>query len=487
MNKRQFVFCFVFLKFFLIVFIFNILPVNLAHASTSVNANVTSGADASTGSSTSFSAGDITKLGASDDSRIQSNGAWPTTGAYDEGKYIEFIFSPGIPSNAVIESASVSSEFRRSGALTEAKLEVWDGATFTDKVLTTGSINVDHTDTVDIFSLINTASKVNNFKARFLAYRGGSASTTTSHDFIGLSVTYSVPITLSSIAITTPATKLSYTVGDTLDIAGLVVTGTYSDASTSVETITNSNISGFDSSVAVTGQILTITDNGKTATYTININNPPSDLATLSRVITNAQNKYNNATEGTSPGNYAVGSKATLLSAINAASLLTSSDAQSTVDAMVTTLNTAITTFDAAVVPTPVATSHKHRNLTNVAPLITTSVQPANIEIATNPLPTPDLNLNNTPENKEAEKLAIVPETTLPKITESSPKENPPMIAKKVNNPESKKVAVLPKQDTPKKVASKQNNTLTASVVETGQNFGFWHSVGSVVKWLFTW
>ena len=54
-------------------------------------------------------------------------------------------------------------------------------------------------------------------------------------------------ITLSSIAITTPANKLTYTVGDSLDITGLAVTGTYSDSSTAAVPITTSNISGFDS------------------------------------------------------------------------------------------------------------------------------------------------------------------------------------------------------------------------------------------------
>ncbi|MDR3519815.1 MAG: peptidoglycan-binding protein [Candidatus Pacebacteria bacterium] len=77
--------------------------------------------------------------------------------------------------------------------------------------------------------------------------------------------------TLSSIAITTGATKLTYNVGDTLDITGLVVTGTYSDSSTQVEPITTANISGFNSSAPATGQVLTITVNGKTTTYTINI------------------------------------------------------------------------------------------------------------------------------------------------------------------------------------------------------------------------
>ncbi len=76
------------------------------------------------------------------------------------------------------------------------------------------------------------------------------------------------PVTLSSIAITTPATKLSYTVGDTLDISGLVVTGTFSDTSTSVVT---PSVTGFDSSVPVTGQVLTIHVGSQTKTYTINV------------------------------------------------------------------------------------------------------------------------------------------------------------------------------------------------------------------------
>lgn len=77
--------------------------------------------------------------------------------------------------------------------------------------------------------------------------------------------------TLSSIAITTPATKLSYIVGEALDISGLVVTGTYSDDTTRIETIASSNIIGFNSSVPATNQILTITVGDKSATYPINI------------------------------------------------------------------------------------------------------------------------------------------------------------------------------------------------------------------------
>ena len=77
--------------------------------------------------------------------------------------------------------------------------------------------------------------------------------------------------TLSGIAITTPATKLSYTVGDALDLTGLVVTGTNSDNSTNHEAITATNVTGFDSSVAAANQTLTITIGGKTTNYMITI------------------------------------------------------------------------------------------------------------------------------------------------------------------------------------------------------------------------
>ena len=76
---------------------------------------------------------------------------------------------------------------------------------------------------------------------------------------------------LQSIAITTSATKLTYHVGEALELTGLVVTGTYSDGTTKIEAITAGNITGFDSSAVMANQILTITLKDKTATYTIQI------------------------------------------------------------------------------------------------------------------------------------------------------------------------------------------------------------------------
>jgi len=91
-----------------------------------------------------------------------------------------------------------------------------------------------------------------------------------------VAVTYeAIPVTLSSIAITTPATKLVYTVGDTLDITGMVVTGTYGDASKVVETITAANVTDFDSTAVAASQPLTVTFGGKTATYTVAIQAVP--------------------------------------------------------------------------------------------------------------------------------------------------------------------------------------------------------------------
>lgn len=84
---------------------------------------------------------------------------------------------------------------------------------------------------------------------------------------------------VSSIAITTPATKTIYAVGDTLNISGMVVTGTYSDGSHQVETIGLGDISGFDNSKASTSQTLTVTYEGKTATYTVAVTAAPNSIA----------------------------------------------------------------------------------------------------------------------------------------------------------------------------------------------------------------
>jgi hypothetical protein len=186
----------------------------LIHASTSATYTIISGVDATTGMPTTFVPADITRLSLSDDNRIQSNATtWPT-GDYDESKYIEFNFNADVPLDATIESVTLSHEFRRSGALTAAKIEIWDGSNFINQPLTVGSINIDHTDTMNLSSFIDTPAKVNNLKARFLAYRGTGGSTRTSHDFVSLSVTYNVPEIVTQLSVYELIAKIKEEISD---------------------------------------------------------------------------------------------------------------------------------------------------------------------------------------------------------------------------------------------------------------------------------
>lgn len=83
---------------------------------------------------------------------------------------------------------------------------------------------------------------------------------------------------LESIVITAPAAKLSYQIGEELDINGMVITGIYRDGSTKIETITAANITGFDSSKADQNQMLTVTVNGKNANYWVTIKEPDNPV-----------------------------------------------------------------------------------------------------------------------------------------------------------------------------------------------------------------
>lgn len=76
---------------------------------------------------------------------------------------------------------------------------------------------------------------------------------------------------LESISITSVAAKYTYNIGESLDLGGLEVTGTYSDGTTRIEIITPGNITGFDSTKVEKNQLITITVNGKTVAYVVQI------------------------------------------------------------------------------------------------------------------------------------------------------------------------------------------------------------------------
>jgi len=77
--------------------------------------------------------------------------------------------------------------------------------------------------------------------------------------------------TLTGIAVTTQPTKTVYTIGEQLSTAGMVVTATYSDDTTAA--VTTYTTSGFNSSTAGEKNV-TVTYEGKTATFTVTVQNP---------------------------------------------------------------------------------------------------------------------------------------------------------------------------------------------------------------------
>jgi predicted CoA-binding protein len=87
--------------------------------------------------------------------------------------------------------------------------------------------------------------------------------------------------TLSSIAIKTPPTKTTYAIGESLSLAGLVITATYSDASTAdISDTTKFTSSGFNSSAAAASQTVTVsyTEGGVTKTATITVTISTTDV-----------------------------------------------------------------------------------------------------------------------------------------------------------------------------------------------------------------
>jgi len=75
--------------------------------------------------------------------------------------------------------------------------------------------------------------------------------------------------TLTGIKVTTFPTKTEYAISDSLNLAGLVVTATYSDGTK--KTVTDYTTNGFDSTT-VGDKTITVTHEGKTATFTVTVN-----------------------------------------------------------------------------------------------------------------------------------------------------------------------------------------------------------------------
>jgi hypothetical protein len=155
---------------------------------------VTSGSDASSGTPAAFTSSDISDLAADDASLMASDANWPKNSpGYDEGKYIEFIYSPNLIASS-ISSVTITNVYQKSADKDiAAKLEVWDQSTssWVNETLTTpDSKNTDQEEVVDVSSYITTADDINNIRIRFLAYVVPNANVKTNHDYISVNATY---------------------------------------------------------------------------------------------------------------------------------------------------------------------------------------------------------------------------------------------------------------------------------------------------------
>ena len=86
-------------------------------------------------------------------------------------------------------------------------------------------------------------------------------------DHIGVNPT---PLVLA-IEITTPPSKQQYLIGEEIDLTGIVVNAYYSGGTTGIVTVTEDNITGFDSFEAAASQTVTVTVDDGTDTFEISI------------------------------------------------------------------------------------------------------------------------------------------------------------------------------------------------------------------------
>jgi hypothetical protein len=93
---------------------------------------------------------------------------------------------------------------------------------------------------------------------------------------------------LQTIAVTTHPAKTVYTIGEALDLTGLIVTGTYSDGTTRAETVSASDVSGYNTNATGT-QTLTVTVGAKTATFTVTVNPVLAEGAVLQSIAVTTQ------------------------------------------------------------------------------------------------------------------------------------------------------------------------------------------------------
>ena len=154
----------------------------------------TAGTD-TTGASYSLVAADLTNVSTSNDVRYSSQTNWPKNNSgYNEARYVEFVFSPTVPSTAAVVDVNVDHEFSLSGSSSiVSKLEVWkqSASTWTDVALQIATIGTtDVVDNKNIFSIISTPGDSNSLKIRFLMYVVPNTNRTSRTDWVRVNIAY---------------------------------------------------------------------------------------------------------------------------------------------------------------------------------------------------------------------------------------------------------------------------------------------------------
>ena len=130
----------------------------------------------------------------------------------------------------------------------------------------------------------NATAEVDGTKITITPTNGESAFFATLGGTVGLSgvtVFYTdlVVKNVVSIAVTTPPTKTDYKVGETLDMSGAVITATYDDATTDDVTAYVTTDAAEVLNHAGDAKLVTVTFEGKTATFNVNVAKGDADLS----------------------------------------------------------------------------------------------------------------------------------------------------------------------------------------------------------------
>lgn len=137
-----------------------------------------------------------------------STAAWPRgVSDFDEARFIEFDFTPGLDENALVESAEIIFEYQKNGPLDGAKFEVWkenDDSWYDIEIGVPERTDYDQTFNVDISEFIDSAADANNLKIRFLAYTNDTGQNSrmiqTFHDYVALILNVNSPPILEAIS-----------------------------------------------------------------------------------------------------------------------------------------------------------------------------------------------------------------------------------------------------------------------------------------------